>query len=194
MSVILVPETRDIEDLVYVLRQGYGLSLLKITPAHLDLLVQLLQPEELPEVAQTLIIGGEALTAEHIASWRREAAHIRLINEYGPTETVVGCCVYEVQAEDPMSGSVPIGRPIMNTQLYILDAHLQPVPVGMTGELYIAGAGLARGYQDRADVTAERFIAHPWSSEPGARLYRSGDLARYRADGVIEFWDAMISK
>ena len=138
-------------------------------------------------MAQTLIIGGEALTAEQIASWRTEAPHIRLLNEYGPTETVVGCCVYEVQAEDPMSGSVPIGRPIMNTQLYILDAQLQPVPVGMTGELYIAGAGLARGYLDRADGTAERFLAHPWSAEPGARLYRSGDLARYRADGVIEY-------
>jgi acyl carrier protein len=111
----------------------------------------------------------------------------RLINEYGPTETVVGCCVYEVAPENLLSGPVPIGRPIANTQLYVLDRNLQPVPIGVAGELHIGGDGLARGYLNRSELNAEKFIAHPFSNESGARLYKTGDLARYLLDGNIEF-------
>ena len=106
---------------------------------------------------------------------------MRLINEYGPTETVVGCCIYEMCAEDQRSGTVPIGLPIANTQLYVLGEDLKPVPAGVTGELYIGGLGVARGYINRPDLTAERFIEDKFSGIPGRRLYRSGDLARYRA-------------
>src|SRR6185369_1499963 len=127
----------------------------------------------------------------------------RLINEYGPTETVVGCCVYEVPPGTSPSGALPIGRPIANTQLYILDAHMQPAPLGVPGELYIGGAGLARGYLGRPDLTAERFVPNPFLKDEGGTmkdeagsfilhpssfiLYKTGDLVRYRLDGGVEF-------
>jgi amino acid adenylation domain-containing protein len=116
-----------------------------------------------------------------------ETVPFQLINHYGPTEdTVVTTCA-AVPAEAGANRAPPIGRPIENTQVYLLDAHLQPVPVGVAGELYIGGDGLARGYLDRASLTAERFIPHPFSDVPGARVDRTGDLARYLPDGNIEF-------
>ena len=110
----------------------------------------------------------------------------RIINEYGPTETVVGCGVYEVNNTTPTEGAIPIGSPIWNTQLYILDPTLTPVPDGIAGELYIGGAGLARGYLGRPGLTSERFIACPFGVD-GSRMYRTGDLARRRHDGEIEY-------
>ncbi|BCL80832.1 hypothetical protein ccbrp13_32970 [Ktedonobacteria bacterium brp13] len=186
-SVCLVPEEENIEGLLHLLRQRKHTGLLKITPAHLEALNQYLAPEELSEIAHTLVIGGEALGCEGLRTWRRSAPQTRLINEYGPTETVVGCCIYEVVPEDPETGMVPIGFPIANTQLYILDQYLQPVPTGVVGELYIGGEGLTRGYLNRAELTAERFLPDPFSKSPGVRLYKSGDLARYRPDGCIEY-------
>ena len=138
-------------------------------------------------MTRTFVIGGENLLAESLRLWRESAPATRLINEYGPTETVVGCCIYEVQPEDPRNGSVPIGRPIANTQLYILDEKLEPVAPGVMGELYIGGAGVARGYLNRPDLTKERFLADPFSDKADARMYKSGDLARYREDGIIEY-------
>src|SRR5206468_3213401 len=129
------------QNLVAALSRAGNRALVKITPAHLDLLSQQLGPERIAGVTKTFVIGGENLLAESVEPWRREAPNTRLINEYGPTETVVGCCVYEVQFDDPRKGSIPIGRPIANTQLYVLDADLQSVPLGATGELYIGGAG-----------------------------------------------------
>src|SRR5262249_24563338 len=117
---------------------------------------------------------------------RAHAPETELINEYGPTEAVVGCCAYRVPRDGAISGAIPIGRPIANTQLYVLDRNLEPVPVGATGELYIGGAGVARGYLRRPGLTAECFIPDPYSGEPGARLYRTGDLARCRPDGQLE--------
>ncbi|HYO59951.1 amino acid adenylation domain-containing protein, partial [Archangium sp.] len=115
------------------------------------------------------------------------APQTRLINEYGPTETVVGCCIYEVAAGDAEAGSVPIGKPIANTQLYVLDRSLQLVPMGVLGELYIGGDGVGRGYLERPELTAERFIPDPFSAEPGARMYKTGDLVRYLSDGNLDF-------
>jgi amino acid adenylation domain-containing protein len=184
-GIVLVPEEQRFEGLSTVLRKHPDFSLVKITPSHLEVLNQMLAPEDLAGTTKTLIIGGEALNSDTLAVWR--TTNVRLINEYGPTETVVGCCVYEVAAEDPDHGPVPIGRPIANTQLYILDKSLHPVPAGVTGELHIGGAGLARGYLERPELTANVFLPNPFSEVPGTRLYRTGDLARYRCDGIIEY-------
>ncbi len=183
----LLAEDAAAQSLLTALKRQKGRSLVKITPAHLELLSQQLAPDEAADMTNVFVIGGENLLAEKLRLWRESAPATRLINEYGPTETVVGCCVYEVQADDPRSGSVPIGRPIDNTQLYVLDSNLQPVPVGETGELYIGGAGVARGYWNRPELTEERFLPDLFSGTPGARLYKSGDLARYRADGILEY-------
>jgi amino acid adenylation domain-containing protein len=187
-SVILFPEEQGIEALGAALREEGGFSLVKITPAHLEILRQALQREaDLAGRTRVLVLGGEALFWENLALWRGRAPATRLINEYGPTETVVGCCVYEAPARTAAAGPVPIGRPIANTRLYLLDVGLQPVPFGMAGELYVGGTGVTRGYFGRPDLTAERFLPDPFGSEPGGRLYRTGDLVRYLADGNLEF-------
>jgi amino acid adenylation domain-containing protein len=161
-------------------------SVLKVTPAHLSLLAQVIPPERIATLARALVIGGEALSGSEISFWQRHARATRLINEYGPTETVVGCSTYEIVGEHEYA-SVPIGKPIANTEIYVLDKYQNPVPVGVAGELYIGGAGLARGYLGRPGLTAEKFIADPFSGRAGARLYRTGDLGRYLPDGNIEF-------
>ena len=186
-TVELLPEDVGAQNLLAALRRQGDRSLVKITPAHLELLGQQLDPEQVPGMCRTFVIGGENLLAENLRLWREHAPATRLINEYGPTETVVGCCVHEVQPGDPLSGSVPIGRPVANTQLYVLDENLEPVPPGEMGELYIGGAGVARGYLNRPELTAERFLPDPFGGVRGARMYKSGDLARYRPDGVLEY-------
>ncbi|HEX8149510.1 MAG TPA: amino acid adenylation domain-containing protein [Pyrinomonadaceae bacterium] len=187
-GVVLVPEGEGAESLRSVLDSGGGFSLIKITPAHLSLLAELVPPSEAARQTRALVIGGEALHGEALSFWREHAPGTRVVNEYGPTEAVVGCCVYEVPAgEAPSSGAVPIGRPIANTQLYLLDANLRPVPEGVWGEIHIGGAGLARGYTNQPALTAERFVPNPFGARPGGRLYRTGDVARYRPDGQIEF-------
>jgi acyl carrier protein len=111
----------------------------------------------------------------------------RLTNGYGPTECTTFAVTYEVKEVPDGATTVPIGRPLANTDVYVLDERMQPVPVGVTGELYLGGVGLAWGYLNRPELTAERFVPHPFSPEPTAKLYRTGDLVRYRPDGNIEF-------
>ena len=161
-------------------------SLVKITPAHLQILSQQLPAKEAAGRTRAFIIGGEQLTGASLAFWQEWSPETSLVNEYGPTETVVGCCVYEVPHGERRAGAVPIGKPIANTRLYVLDKQLEPVPVGVAGELFIAGLGVARGYWNRPGLTAERFLPDPFSPTPGERMYRTGDLARYRPDGVLE--------
>jgi amino acid adenylation domain-containing protein len=186
-SVTLLPEDLGVEGLSQALLASTDYSLVKITPSHLEALSHYLPAEHVAHRTRALVIGGESLSPESLRFWREFAPGTRLINEYGPTETVVGCCVYEVGRDDPFQGTTPIGRPIANTQLYILDSLQRLTPIGAPGELCIAGAGLARGYLNNPEVTAEKFIPNPFSDYPGARMYRSGDLARYSRDGQIEF-------
>ncbi len=134
-----------------------------------------------------VICSGEALTAEiqeHF--FKRFPAPVKLHNLYGPTEAAIDVTYWECQPTTRET-NVPIGRPIANTQIYILNSALQPMPVNLAGELHIGGVGLARGYYKRSELTAERFIDDPFSVQPNARLFKTGDLARYRADGSIEF-------
>lgn len=185
-AVELVDEENAVDSLGQSLRAARDFSLVKITPTHLELLRHVFSDGTTPGT-KAFVVGGEALTGEEISFWQQHARGTRLINEYGPTETVVGCCVYEVDPESSHSGAVPIGQPIANTQLYLLDKQLQPVPVGVTGELYIGGVGVARGYLKRSHATAEKFVPNPFASTPGQRLYRTGDLARFLTDGNLEY-------
>ncbi|MEU4781489.1 amino acid adenylation domain-containing protein [Micromonospora sp. NPDC023633] len=166
-------------------RTPYGL--VKITPAQLEIVNRQVGATGAAGRTRAFVIGGENLRADQVALWQDHAPGTRLVNEYGPTETVVGCAVYEVGPDTGRTGSVPIGRPIANTTLYVLDDRLDPVPVGVTGELYVGGAGVARGYLNRPGLTAERFVPDPFAAEGGRRLYRTGDLVRWRPDGVLEF-------
>ena len=135
---------------------------------------------------QRLICSGEALPLSSVHKCRQLLPNARLYNLYGPTEAAVDVTAWTCPP-DFDSTTVPIGRPISNTRIYVLDAGLQPVPVGVAGELYVAGAGLARGYLRRPALTAERFVADPHGLEPGGRMYRTGDLARWLPDGQLEF-------
>jgi amino acid adenylation domain-containing protein len=185
--VVLLPETQEVEALGAALASDSDFGLVKLTPAHLKMLGPMVPPERAAGGTRAFVIGGEALVANDVAFWREHAPQTKLVNEYGPTETVVGCCVYEVSAATPTSGAVPIGRPIDNTQLYVLDRRTDPTPVDVPGEIYIGGAGLGRGYLNRPELTAEKFVPNPFSEEPGARLYRTGDLGRHRIDGDLEY-------
>lgn len=144
-------------------------------------------PEILTDIKQ-LLTGGEALSVCHVRRALTLLSNTQLFNGYGPTESTTFACTYAIprRIEDTAT-SIPIGRPIANTTVYILDSYLAPVPIGVVGELYIGGDGLARGYLHRPELTTEKFIPDPFSDQPGARLYRTGDLARYLPDGNIEF-------
>ncbi|HTK05784.1 MAG TPA: non-ribosomal peptide synthetase, partial [Ktedonobacteraceae bacterium] len=128
--------------------------------------------------------SGERLSAELWQQFQAAVPGGKLWNLYGSSEVAADATVYEAQAQE---GQVAIGRPLHNMHVYVLDALGQPVPIGVTGELYVGGVGVARGYIGQAAMTAERFVPDAWSGEVGARLYRTGDLGRYRADGVLEF-------
>lgn len=184
-SIELLPESFGGQELIEAMRRNKHYALVKITPAHLEMVTQELTESELPGSTDALVIGGENLRAEILDRWRRFAPETRIFNEYGPTETVVGCCVHLVTPDDSSHASVPIGRPIANTQLYILDSALRPVPDGLVGELYIGGDGVARGYFNRPELTAERFLPDSFTSRPGARLYKTGDLVKMGDDGIM---------
>ncbi|KAG0349862.1 hypothetical protein BGZ54_004145, partial [Gamsiella multidivaricata] len=186
-SVTLLKSGNEVESLESYVRQAQGEGLLKITPMHLDLMGRRLQADGVKPQVDVFVIGGEALSPSTVALWQSLQPGVRLVNEYGPTETVVGCSVYDMRAPLPYSSSVPIGRPIANTRLYVLDTRGQPVPLGAVGELYIGGAGVARGYLNRPDLTDKSFLHDPFNWREGARMYRTGDLVRYQLDGQLEY-------
>jgi amino acid adenylation domain-containing protein len=180
----LLPEQNPVEALAEVLRGRPGFGLIKITPIHLSLLTALLAPDEARGAAHVLVIGGEVLPAELTVWWQENAPGVRLVNEYGPTETVVGCSAYTLAPGVHRGGPVPVGRAIRNLTFFVLDGRLQPVPVGVAGELYVGGTGVARGYLDRPALSADRFVPDPFAG-PGARMYRTGDRARWLAGGSL---------
>jgi amino acid adenylation domain-containing protein len=136
---------------------------------------------------QHLLFGGEAVDAQRVRELLESGTPRNLLHVYGPTETTTFASWYQVTHVEKGAKTVAIGRPIANTEVYILDGQRQPVPIGVVGELHIGGDGLARGYLHHPELTAEKFIPHPFSTEPGARLYKTGDLVRYLPDGAIEF-------
>ena len=142
--------------------------------------------EDLKPLRQ-LLAGGDVLSVPHVQKFLLKRGECKLINGYGPTENTTFTCCYPLTEPTQFGNSVPIGRPIANTQVYLLNEKLQPVPIGVPGELYIGGDGLARGYLNRPDLTDEKFIPNPFSNKLGERLYKTGDKARYLSDGNIEF-------
>jgi amino acid adenylation domain-containing protein len=166
-------------DLIRLLKQE-GVTIVTLPPSFLAIL----QAEELPAL-RTLCSAGESCPRETVLRW---AAGRRFLNGYGPTEATVAACYYQMPDDAEAPPAIPIGSyPIANVQIYILDPMLEAVPLGVPGELHIGGVGLARGYLDRPDLTAERFIPDPFSGAGGSRLYRTGDLARRLPDGSLQF-------
>ncbi|WP_189937209.1 non-ribosomal peptide synthetase, partial [Streptomyces sulfonofaciens] len=159
-------------------------TFMKATPSHLGILAAL--PAGFAPVRQ-LVFGGEALHAGPLEEWRGRHRDVAVVNHYGPTEATVGCLDFHLAPGEAVGAAVPLGRPMTGMRAYVLDAGLRPVPPGVAGELYVAGAQLARGYLGRPGLTAERFVANPFGGAPGARMYRTGDLARWTADGFLVF-------
>ncbi|KZB80205.1 non-ribosomal peptide synthetase [Amycolatopsis regifaucium] len=172
-----------LEDLIGTVESAPSVFL-KATPSHLKTLDTGTREITVPG---DLLLGGEQLPVDTIAQWRRTYPNTVVVNEYGPTETTVGCVEYRLEPGQaaPSGDVVPIGTPMTNARVFVLDSWLRPVPPGAVGELYVAGAGVARGYLGRAGLTATRFVADPSAS--GERMYRTGDLVRWNPDGELVF-------
>ena len=175
--VIFPSHLPSLQELGKVLKR-YGVTTLWLTAGLFHQMVTN-HLEGLKPVRQ-LLAGGDVLSAPLVKKALTELKGCRLINGYGPTENTTFTCCHVMTDPQQVEDSVPIGRPIANTQVYILDDHQQPVPIGVVGELYIGGDGLARGYLNQPELTREKFIENPFSTTPDSRLYKSGDLVRYR--------------
>ncbi|HEX7736569.1 MAG TPA: amino acid adenylation domain-containing protein, partial [Ktedonobacteraceae bacterium] len=193
---VMMP-TRDAKDtgrILAHLRQHQVTHVLSLVPSFLRALLDTAEPAARPlfPSLRFLLVGGEHLPLSLVAQARRVFnPQIEITNHYGPTETTMSATFYRLPAWMQLTGQAGenalSGRPFPNKQVYLLDRYGSPVPQGVVGEVYVGGPGVTRGYLGRPQETAERFVPHPFSSEPGERLYRTGDLARYRPDGVIEF-------
>jgi len=182
--VLMPPQSLSLEDLVLAVRR-HSVTTLWLTAGLFHLLV-----EEHPEGLRTLrqlLAGGDVLSPRHVRLFLEHAGNTSLINGYGPTENTTFTCCHTMRTGDPLPESISIGKPISNTRVYLLDEQMNPVSPGEIGELYAAGDGVARGYLNDPDATAEQFLTDPFADEPHQRMYRTGDLARWRTDGTIEF-------
>ncbi|CAI8806397.1 arthrofactin-type cyclic lipopeptide synthetase C [Pseudomonas sp. IT-232MI5] len=177
---------RDPAALVQLIREQQ-VNVVQFVPALLQQFLEVAEVGECSSLSDVFCGGGE-LTAALVRSVRERLPQVRLHNVYGPTEATVDSTVWTLEADSPVpQGAPPIGKPLCNTRVYILDAHQQPVPFGVVGEMYLGGVQVARGYLNRPELTAERFLDDPFNDQPGVRLYRTGDVARYLADGNIEY-------
>ena len=182
----LLPDGLDAADLAAELVRRAPFSFVKMTPGHLELLTRQLSPADAGALAGVLAVGADAFPAHVLADWRRLAPDVEVLNEYGPTEASVANAVYV--ADGPVGpGLLPIGTPIPNTTMYVLDGDLRPLPLGIAGEVYIGGVCPARGYLRQPDRTADRFLPDPYAGRPGARMYRTGDRGYRRTDGNVQF-------
>lgn len=182
--VIMPPPPTSLEDLGRVIREQ-TITTLWLTAGLFNLVVEE-RLNNLQSVRQ-LLAGGDVLSPRHVRRALENLPNCRLINGYGPTENTTFTCCHTMHPGEPVPESIPIGRPISNTEVFILDEQFRPVPPGTAGELYAAGDGLARGYLNNPEATNEKFLRNPFAAESGARMYRTGDLASWRSDGVIEF-------
>lgn len=182
-----IPQTGMEKEVVQIIKliYQYRISHLLCLPSVYTLILEQAQITQLTSL-HTVIVAGEPCSPKLVQRHFQLLLATSLFNEYGPTEGTVWSSVYQCSWPEQRM-QVSIGRPIANTQIYLLNSHGQPVPIGVAGELYISGDGLARGYLGQPQLTAEKFIPHPFSNQPGARLYKTGDLARYRLDGNLEF-------
>lgn len=194
-TLCLVPpeSTRDMSALAQYIAL-WSITVLNMTPSQFDVLTSYLDTTASTTLTtiRTLVIGGEAFPVELAArAVQSLAAECRLFNEYGPTETTISCSIFPISREelahDREHFAMSLGRPLDNTQVYVLDPHLQPVPPGVIGELYIGGVQLARGYWQRPELTAKSFVPNPFAQKVGERLYKTGDLVRFTAGGKLEF-------
>jgi amino acid adenylation domain-containing protein len=182
--VVMPADVQALSEIGATIRQ-HGVTSMWLTAGLFNVMVEQ-RLDDLRPLRQ-LLVGGDALSPVHVRKAIEGLPECRLINGYGPTEGTTFTCCHTISHHDAQGTSIPIGRPIANTQVYLLDSENELVPVGVEGELCIAGDGLARGYLNQPDLTAEKFVPHPFSKESGARIYKTGDLARYRPDSTIDF-------
>jgi amino acid adenylation domain-containing protein len=182
-------EARSPTDLVSKIRHHKVTALLSLVPPMLRAIVDVSLARDFRcDSLRLMLVSGESLLwAERERARLALGETVRMVNQYGPTECTLTSTTYPIPGQASDQGIVPIGKPISNVEVYILDGHLNPVPVGVTGEICVGGIGLARGYHNRPAQTAKAFIPHPFGDQPGARLYSTGDLARYLPDGTIDF-------
>jgi amino acid adenylation domain-containing protein len=189
--VLMPPKSSSLEDLARAIRDC-GVTTLWLTAGLFHLMVEE-RPEDLRSLRQ-LLAGGDVLSPRHVRIFLERAPDTSLINGYGPTENTTFTCCHIMRAGDPLPESIPVGKPISNTRVYLLDERMNPVSPGEIGELYAAGDGVARGYLNDPDATADKFLTDPFTREAHQRMYRTGDLARWRTDGTIEFLGRMDSQ
>ena len=185
---IVVYNAQQKDFLIQTIFEDNQVDIVKLTPSHLKLLKEKIkdQPGKHASRIRRFIVGGESLSTELAGEITRLFnGSVEIYNEYGPTEATIGCMIYRYNVQEDVRLSVPIGKATDNNWIYVLDENLEPVPSGATGEMYIAGAGLARGYVNNLDLTNARFVANPFL--PAARMYKTGDLARWLADGNLEY-------
>ncbi|MDR0140773.1 non-ribosomal peptide synthetase [Bacillus sp. JHAA] len=183
-NAIIVYDGEDKTALLESIVRDPRVDIIKLTPAHLQVLKEMNIADQ--TAVRRMIVGGENLSTRLARSIHEQfEGRIEICNEYGPTETVVGCMIYRYDPAKDRRESVPIGTAAANTSIYVLDENMKPAPIGVPGEIYISGAGVARGYLNRPELTAEKFVDDPF--EPGAKMYKTGDLAKWLADGNIEY-------